>query len=134
MGSFKNIFQINVLIFLLGLGFSACNNNQEIYLVIGEKVSKTEQLTTKQLKADIEKVSEFPVQIITANEDIPSNGKILLLGTRSTNQIIEELAQKGSIILSEVFPGSRGGIWATVKRYKLLIHLAKKRSLNTRAR
>lgn len=118
MGSFKNILQVSVFIFLFGLGFSACNNDPEIYLVIGEKASTTEQLTTNQLKADIEKVSEFPVQIITANEDIPSHGKILLLGTRSTNQIIEELAQKESIILSEVFPGSRGGIWATVKRNK----------------
>lgn len=115
MRLFKNILQINILIFLLGLGFSACNNNQEIYLVIGEKASTTELLTTKQLKADIEKVCKFPVQIITANEDIPSNGKILLLGTRSTNQIIEELAQKESIILSENFPGKRGGIWAKVK-------------------
>ena len=118
MGSFKNIFQIWVLVFLFGLGFSACNNNQDIFLVIGEKVSKTEQLTAKQLKADIEDVCEFPVHIITANEDIPKTGKIVLLGTRSTNKIIEELAQKGSIILSEIIPGKRGGIQAALKLNK----------------
>ncbi len=123
MGLFKKNLHINILIILLGLGLVSCKEKREIYLVIGENIGKTERLTTEQFKADIEKVSEIPVSIVKANKNIPSNGEIIVLGTRSTNQLIEELALKNSIILSEDFPGSRGGILASVEynRQKVVV-------------
>lgn len=114
MNTIKNILLI-ALAFLALLAFQACNPGQEMYIVLGENSGKTEQLVASHLKSDLEKVLGSPVQFINDTDGIPETGQILVIGTLASNTTIEGFAQKGKIILSGSFPGSRGGIWSKVK-------------------
>ena len=103
-----------ICLFLLLLFTAAYNNRHNIYVVIGENANKTEQLTAYHLKTDLEKVLGFPVQLMNEKEGFPRSGLILLIGTPVSNSVIASLAQKETNVLSGDYPGSRGGIWATV--------------------
>lgn len=108
----KYCIQVFTLLFLFVFVSSCTNTNRDTYIIVGVKATKTELITAKHLKNDLENALKEKVQIIDEADGIPSSGFIFFLGTSLSNRSIAGLAKKGSIILSDNFPGSRGGIWA----------------------
>lgn len=111
----RSAFQFALAFFAI-LAFQACNPGQEIYIVLGENSGITEQLTASHLKSDLDEVLGSPVELINERDGIPETGKILVVGTLASHTTLADFAQKKKIVLSENFPGSRGGIWAVVNK------------------
>ena len=103
------------ILFLMVTGMQGCSSDKPTYIVIGEQAQQAEINTARHLKNDIEEVLQKTVALIRDNDEIPESGDVILVGTSVSNAKIAQLADKQSIILSEKFPGSRGGIWAKVK-------------------
>ena len=113
----ENIYRlVKILLFLcIAVGLHSCTGQEQIFIVTGDTISTTEILTVNHLKKDLETVSGKTVFIIQANKTIPKKGILFILGTPSSNQIISQLIKSKDLILTENFPGNRGGIWAKVK-------------------
>ncbi|WP_319268665.1 glycosyl hydrolase 115 family protein [uncultured Draconibacterium sp.] len=107
----QNIILIASFLLVL-FGFNSCKTNDGVFIIVGEDASVTEKLTAEQLKTDLQKVTSKNIQVISEAEDYSEAKKIILLGTSSSNSLITDLIQSKSIIVSEDFPGKRGGIWA----------------------
>lgn len=107
----QNILLI-ALFLLIVLGFESCSTNDGVFIIVGEKASITEKHTAKQLKTDLQKNACTNIQIISEAGDYSKAKHIILLGTAVSNSLISDLIQKQSIVLTEDFPGKRGGIWA----------------------
>jgi len=60
------------------------------------------------------KVSSQQIYLISEGGDYSNADYLYLLGTPSSNNLISDLVESQTIILSEEFPGSRGGIWANI--------------------
>ncbi len=101
-----------LLLALTGCLIPSCNRINTVYIVIGEQAGVTEKILAGQLKADLEMVSELTVNITNTKKELPAGGIFYILGTSSTNNIISDLVKKKAIVLSQNFPGARGGIWA----------------------
>lgn len=78
------------------------------------------------MKKDLETVSGEKVFITALNNTLPDKALIYYIGTPESNAAIGDLIKSKALILSESFPGKRGGIWAKVngKRNKEIIVLA----------
>lgn len=107
----KTVFYIVLFIALIITAYS-CKRVNSVSIIIGEKACVTEKLTAEQLKKNLEQVSGKSVTILKSGDNIPSNGVLYILGTSASNSIIGNLLKKRAIVLSENFPGKRGGIWA----------------------
>lgn len=118
MNLVKNVIPIIAIVFVL-FAVQACNTNKDIYIIVGKKAQTAERLTANHLKSDLEKVLETPVQVISENELLPESGQFFILGTPETSQLISSFVNTQKIILSNEFPGQRGGIWAKVKSEKI---------------
>ncbi len=104
---FRGILQI-ALIFIT----VSCQNIKEIYIISGDDLSTTETLTIHQLQNDLHRVSGQMIHVLNVTDPLPPNGTFILVGTRSSNRIIDDLATNNAIVLTEELPGKRGGIWA----------------------
>lgn len=91
----------------------SCKNLDPLYIVTGENADITEKMTADLFSRDLEKASGKKVQIISADSDIPDKATVFIVGTEVSNSLISDLVKKKAIVLSENFPGERGGIWAT---------------------
>ena len=105
------IFRHLLMILLTGLLLQSCNQANTVYIISGEQAGITEKNLAVQFKCDLELVSKLPVSVITDKNPLPSDGIFYVLGTTSTNDVISDLVKKKVILLSQNFPGSRGGIW-----------------------
>ncbi len=114
MNPTKQIIQFIAFVSLVLFGIQACKTKHDIFIVVGENANKTEQATALHLKTDLEKVLGIPVQLMSEKDGFPRADQILVIGTPASNRIIANFVSEETIILSEGFPGSRGGIWATV--------------------
>lgn len=103
------------ILFLIVTGMQACSSSKPTYIVIGERAQQAEINTAQHLKNDIEEVLQQPVEMINAGDEIPKSGHLIVVGTVASNAKIAELAGDQTLILSENFPGARGGIWAKVE-------------------
>jgi hypothetical protein len=103
-----------LLFFWILFGILSCSQKDSVYIIRGDNVSTAEILTVNHLKKDLESVSGKTVSIIDENKSIPSKGTIFAVGTPLSNGIISELIKSKVLILTQNFPGNRGGIWAKV--------------------
>ena len=90
--------------------FSCQNNNNKLQIIIGKNASQTEKITAQDLKADLSKVTDLNITIISENEVVKEGMKILI-GTSSSNQLMSSMLKEASVSLRENEPGARGGIW-----------------------
>ena len=106
---------IKLLFFLfLATGMFSCVQQKSVFIVIGENASTTEILTANHLKRDLELTSGKTVNIIDSKNAIPENGLIYVVGTPGSNSVIAGLINTNVLVLTENFPGKRGGIWSKV--------------------
>jgi hypothetical protein len=113
----ENMYRfIKILLSLcIAIVLHSCNEREQIFIVIGEKASTTEILTANHLKKDLESVSGKTVSVIDDSKTIPPAATIFIVGTPLSNGIIGKLIKSKLPVLTEDFPGNRGGIWAKVK-------------------
>ncbi|NQU54798.1 MAG: glycosyl hydrolase 115 family protein [Bacteroidetes bacterium] len=105
-----------LLLFLcISFGTFSCSQQDSVYIITGDNASTAEISTVNHLKKDLESVSGKTVSIIDANKSIPPTGTVFVVGTPLSNGIISKLIKSKVLILTENFPGNRGGIWAKVK-------------------
>jgi len=110
----KKNYILSVLLVVF-LCFSCTKNvDESFYLVVGDHMSKVELNTINDLKTALQKVITSEVKIVSEKEAFPEQGTIFILGTPTSNALIQELAIQKNINLSTEIPGSRGGIWAKV--------------------
>lgn len=106
---------IKLLFFLfLVSGMFSCSQQKPVFIVIGENASTAEVLTTNHLKRDLELISGKSVTVIDSKKSIPENGLIYVVGTPGSNPVIAGLINTNVLVLTENFPGKRGGIWSKV--------------------
>ncbi len=111
MKTAKQIFHL-VLLFTALFAIQACNSKENIYIIAGNKATQTELLTIQHLKSDLTKVTGKTVTVLNDNNEIQGKGLFFIIGTQNSNKIIADLSDKKIIVLSDRFPGERGGIWA----------------------
>ncbi|MCM4156913.1 glycosyl hydrolase 115 family protein [Gramella sp. AN32] len=109
-------------VYLLGLIsalvlFLACTKPEveNYYLIVGENLTEVELSTINDLKADLKKVINSEVSIISEKEALSKTGIFFVLGTIESNMLIKNLASEDKIALSSKKPGPRGGIWAKTR-------------------
>ena len=106
---------IKLLFFLfLVTGIFSCSQQKSVFIVIGENASTTEVLTVNHLKRDLELTSGKTVSVVSSKNSIPENGLIYVVGTPGSNSVIAGLISTNVLVLTENFPGKRGGIWSKV--------------------
>lgn len=105
---------VTIVFVIVLLLLPSCTDIHSITILAGENIGTTEQITINHLKKDLESVSGKTVSIIDTKKAIPANGIIFLVGTPVSNSTIRELVKSKVLILTENFPGNRGGIWARV--------------------
>ena len=104
-----------ILLFVcIYLVLHSCVNRRQIFVVIGEKASPAEVLAANHLKKDLQAVSGENVFVSVSEKSILENGIIFYVGTPKSNSGIGGFIKSKSLILTEDFPGKRGGIWAKV--------------------
>jgi len=110
----KKNYILSILI-LVTLCFSCTKTiDNSFYLVVGSNLSEVELNVVEDLKTDLQKVVTSEVKIVSEKENFPEQGTVFILGTSTSNALINELAIQKKINLSTEIPGSRGGIWAKV--------------------
>ena len=111
-----------LLVWLSLLLLTSCNQSNEnlIQIIISDKASKVEELTAQDLKEDIEKVTDFEV-IISLESTILKAPNNIILGTASSNQLLQQKIKKHKVILTEENPGSRGGLWHKLNENTIIL-------------
>ena len=92
-----------------------CVHDDNIYIVEGKWASTAERVTISHFKNDLENATGKTIAVLGENETLPEKGWFYIVGTNASNAIIQGLTERKAIVLSEGFPGSRGGIWANIK-------------------
>lgn len=124
MKQIKHLSTFIFFLFLVAFALQSCTTSQDVvFVVMGENATVTEEMTASHLQEDLQKVLEKEVLIVNEKEGLPTEGQILLIGTITSNKTIAKLAEREVIILSEKFPGSRGGIraLATIKDQEIAV-------------
>lgn len=106
---------LTAMLAILLLISQACVQKDNIYIVAGTGASKAELLSISHFKNDLENATGKAISVLSEDEVLPDKGWFYIVGTAATNSLIQGLAERKAIVLSEGFPGSRGGIWANVK-------------------
>ncbi|WP_297089344.1 glycosyl hydrolase 115 family protein [uncultured Draconibacterium sp.] len=114
MKTAKNIISL-VFLFTALFAMQACNSNKNIYIFAGDNASQAELLTIQHLKSDLNKVIGKNITVLNAGSQLPEKGLFFIVGTQNSNEIIADLSSNKTIVLSDGFPGERGGIWAKIK-------------------
>ena len=104
-----------LLLLFFSFGVFSCSQHDSIYIIVGGNISIAENLTANHLKKDLESVSGKKILLLDENQQIPKKGTIFIVGNQESNQIIANLVKSKDLILTENYPGNRGGIWAKVK-------------------
>ncbi len=113
MAKRHGIIKLMLLLFI-STGMFSCSNQVPVYIITGENASTTEILTVNHLKRDLELITRKTVIVIDSKKLIPENGLIYIVGTPISSSLITGLINSNVLVLSENFPGKRGGIWAKV--------------------
>jgi hypothetical protein len=108
-------FGKTLLFLFFSIGIISCSQHNSVYIIVGENISIVENTTAIHLKKDLESVSGETVFIIDASQQLPKKGTLIVVGTQESNSVIAGLVKNKDLILSENYPGKRGGIWAKVK-------------------
>jgi hypothetical protein len=104
---------IQLLFFLfLATGMFSCSHETPVIIIVGENASTSELLTVNHLRRDLELVSGKSVIVIDPQNAFPADGLIYVVGTPGSNSMIANLINNNVLVLTENFPGKRGGIWA----------------------
>lgn len=94
----------------------ACNSGVEqpstVYLITGENSNAVEISTINDLKNDLEKVLKEEVHIVKEGVEIPNKSLVFIVGTANSNSIITDMVTSGELVLTDVQPGPRVGIWS----------------------
>jgi hypothetical protein len=99
---------------IIGILTFSCTKQNAIYIITGNHVSKIEDLTATLFKRDLEAISGKAVFIVTDDNPIPPGEIIFVIGTSETNSIINNMVKSRDLIITDKFPGARGGIWAKI--------------------
>ena len=99
---------------LIWFTIASCTGKEETsyYLVTGGSLNSVEKSTVDDLIGDLNQVLDKPIQVITDNEKIPEDGKLIIVGTTESNKLLD------SIIQEHRFQGKlrpNGGIRTKVK-------------------
>ncbi|HPE77224.1 MAG TPA: glycosyl hydrolase 115 family protein [Draconibacterium sp.] len=108
-------FGKTLLFLFFSIGIISCSQHKSIYIIVGENISIAENKTATHLKEDLESVSGEAVFILNASQQLPKKGIVIVVGTPESNSVIAGLVKNKDLILSENYPGKRGGIWAKVR-------------------
>jgi len=100
--------------------FSCQNNNNSLQIIISEDATNTEKITAEDLQADLSKVSDLAITIVSEKKAV-KGGKKILLGTPSSNQLMAEMLTKANVTLSTSNPGARGGIWQKIDKQTIVL-------------
>ncbi len=92
----------------------SCSNTEQFYIVVGSQASRAELLTVEHFKKDLETVCGESFSVVNAGDQLPDDGFFFVVGTSDSNELIQKLIRKKDVVLSENFPGKRGGVWAKV--------------------
>ncbi|MFK7981878.1 MAG: glycosyl hydrolase 115 family protein [Saprospiraceae bacterium] len=98
----------------------SCQNDNNLQIIIGENATTTEKTTAEDLKADLSKVTDLAITIVSENKANYADKKILL-GTSSSNQLLAEMLTKANITLTPNNPGARGGIWQKIDKQTIVL-------------
>lgn len=110
----------SLIFFGILLYLSACQSpTNNLQIVIADNASKTEQITAEDLKADLSKVTDLEVVIVS--EKAAKKGKKILLGTATSNALVQEKLTAEKNILSDKTPGARGGLWQKVNGETIIL-------------
>lgn len=102
--------------FFFGFIFSCDQSSTEkYYFIVGASPTNVELNTITDLKNDLYQIVNAEVGIISESEPLPENGIFFILGTPTTNALINDLSVQKKINLSSETPGPRGGIWSKTK-------------------
>lgn len=108
-------FFIVLCFFILLLHINCSSKKEQISIRVSANATITEKITAEDLKADLEKVVDIPIQIISQNT-APTDGIQFILGTSNSSELQQILA-KNNI----KNPGSRGGIWHQLNAQTILL-------------
>ena len=108
-----------LLLFSLCLLLQACRPSKTIQIVVASHATKTEILTAEDLKADLLKVTDFNVEIVSAEGH--KKGPKIILGTANSNRLVQEKLSTKSITLSAENPGPRGGLWQKIDDHTIVL-------------
>lgn len=97
----------------------ACQPSKEVQIVIAENATTTEQMTAEDLKADLLKVTDLVVRIVS--EHTVKKGQKIILGTPTSNHLVKEKLAKQGIILTAENPGARGGLWQKIDEHTIIL-------------
>lgn len=110
---FENKFNV-VISLCLGLCmlFSCSPETSSFYyIIVGNDANTIELTTAEDLKADLQKVQDRKVVVISETDELPDNGVFYILGTPGSSNMIATLAANNEIALTASNPGPRGGLW-----------------------
>ncbi|MGB5818725.1 MAG: glycosyl hydrolase 115 family protein [Saonia sp.] len=108
--------KIVVGIFTLFLLLASCSKGKKAicYLVVGDALEQRESIIIKDLILDLNKVLYDSIHVISEEQPIPNDGKIIVVGTIVSNKFLAKLLGDNDILLTTDHPGPRGGIWAKI--------------------
>jgi hypothetical protein len=107
----RNIFRAFSLL-LVAIFYPGCQKKVPVFIITGQNATRTEMLTANHLKKDLELKTGREAKIIHEKENGREADIEIVIGTPKTNAYLSGLIENRSIILSEDFPGKRGGIMA----------------------
>ena len=96
-----------VITFILA---SCAAPDKQVFILIGDNASKTEQLTAQHIRDDVAAITGINANIVRSEEKFSRNSINFVIGTPSSNSLIDELVQQQVLILTHDFPENRGGI------------------------
>lgn len=80
-----------------------------IYIYYGENATSMEHLACKHLQSDLNLVTGDEIHLAQISKSLDGSDYIILVGTPSTNSLIETLSKEKKIPITETSPGKRGG-------------------------
>ena len=98
----------------------SCQHNKKLQIVIAKNATKTEKITAEDLKADLSKITDLNITVVSEKEASKEGIKIVL-GTSSSNQLMAEMLTKANITLTPNKPGARGGIWQKIDKQTIIL-------------
>jgi hypothetical protein len=81
---------------------------QSPIIVLGAKADRVEHFAAKRLQTLIQRKSNITLRIVDETEPSLTNSPLILLGQRSTHQLLDQLCDKHNIPLSNTMPNGFG--------------------------
>lgn len=99
---------------------ASCVDSNQLQIVISESASITEKMTADDLKDDLEKVTNLQVSIVDEGSTSRRN-KQIIIGTSSSNLLLQKILSENQIELTPNKPGSRGGLWHKLDNQTIIL-------------